>query len=150
MAISVVETAMAEDTEGKPRFKWGVIGPEITEAQQEAIDHLPPKMSKRCQALMKQIICFSAEKGSLCEVLDAWVNIMKPSRADWLAVLKELKIKDHPLYLQVFFFFSFLSLLDICFLSTSLLGLLCLKCLLEVSLSFDFVVCLVLFVDMNS
>ncbi|KAK9910727.1 hypothetical protein M0R45_034677 [Rubus argutus] len=101
MAISVAETAMTENTEGQPRFKWGVIGPEITEAQQEAIDQLPPKMSKRCQALMKQIICFSPEKGSLCEVLDAWVNIMKPSRADWLAVLKELRIKDHPLYLQV-------------------------------------------------
>lgn len=149
MAISVVETAMAENTEGKPRFKWGVIGPEITEAQQEAINQLPPKMSKRCQALMKQIICFSHEKGSLCEVLDAWVNIMKPSRADCLAVLKELRIKDHPLYLQVFFF-SFISLLDIFFLSTSLLGKLCLKCLLEVSLSFAFVVCLVLFVYMNS
>ncbi|PRQ57655.1 putative tetratricopeptide-like helical domain-containing protein [Rosa chinensis] len=101
MALSVEETAMNGNTEGKPRFKWGVIGPDITEAQQEAIDELPPKMSKRCQALMKQIICFSPEKGSLCEVLDAWVSIMKPCRADWLAVLKELRIKDHPLYLQV-------------------------------------------------
>ncbi|XP_050385764.1 pentatricopeptide repeat-containing protein At1g01970 [Argentina anserina] len=101
MAPSVKDTAMAGNAEGKPRFKWVEIGSDITEAQQEAIDELPLKMNNRCQALMKQIICFSNEKGSLCEVLEAWVRIMKPRRADWLAVLKELKIKDHPLYLQV-------------------------------------------------
>ncbi|KAL6128889.1 hypothetical protein ACLB2K_072242 [Fragaria x ananassa] len=101
MALSIEETSVAENTEGKPRFKWDEIGSDITEAQQEAIDELPPKMSKRCQAIMKQIICFAPEKGSLCEVLNAYVSIMKPSRADWLAVLKELRIKGHPLYLQV-------------------------------------------------
>ncbi|PQQ06884.1 pentatricopeptide repeat-containing protein [Prunus yedoensis var. nudiflora] len=58
-------------------------------------------MAKRCKALMRQLICYSPQKGSLCELLAAWVRAMKPARAHWLAVLKELRIKDHPLYLQV-------------------------------------------------
>lgn len=49
----------------KPRFKRVEIGPHITEAQKQAISELPPKMTKRCKALMKQIICFSRQKGSL-------------------------------------------------------------------------------------
>ncbi|KAJ7962226.1 Pentatricopeptide repeat-containing protein [Quillaja saponaria] len=58
-------------------------------------------MTNRCKALMRQIICFSSQKGNLSELLGAWVRIMKPCRADWLSVLKELKTMDHPLYLEV-------------------------------------------------
>nr|POE67420.1 pentatricopeptide repeat-containing protein [Quercus suber] len=52
-------------------------------------------------AVMKQIICLSPQKGSLSDLLAAWVRRMKPDRSDWLAVLKELKIMDYQLYLQV-------------------------------------------------
>ncbi|MBA0736987.1 hypothetical protein Gogos_010470 [Gossypium gossypioides] len=89
------------DAEEKRRFKWVEIGPGITEEQRQAIDKLPFKMTKRCKALMKQIICFNPEKGSLEDLLGAWVNVMKPRRADWLVVLKELKVMEHPLYFQV-------------------------------------------------
>lgn len=98
------ETAKTESKEGKPRFKLDAVDPEITEAQKQAIAQLPYHMAKRCKALMRQLICYSPQKGSLCELLAAWVRAMKPSRAHWLAVLKELRIKDHPLYLQVLFF----------------------------------------------
>ncbi|CAN6582607.1 unnamed protein product [Malus baccata var. baccata] len=100
-AASVEETAKTEIKEGKSRIRLDVVSPEITEAQKEAIEQLPQNMSKRCKALMRQLICFSPEKGSLCELLADWGRIMKPCRADWLAVLKELRVKDHPIYLQV-------------------------------------------------
>ncbi|KAH0980432.1 hypothetical protein GBA52_007609 [Prunus armeniaca] len=100
-AASVEETAKTESKEGKPRFKLDAVDPEITEAQKQAIAQLPYHMAKRCKALMRQLICYSPQKGSLCELLAAWVRAMKPSRAHWLAVLKELRIRDHPLYLQV-------------------------------------------------
>lgn len=99
------ETAKTEIREGKSRIRLDVVSPEITEAQKEAIEQLPQNMSKRCKALMRQLICFSPEKGSLCELLADWGRIMKPCRADWLAVLKELRVKDHPIYLQVFAFY---------------------------------------------
>ncbi|KAJ1414882.1 Tetratricopeptide-like helical domain superfamily [Sesbania bispinosa] len=83
------------------RFRWIEIGHNITEEQKQAISKLPFKMAKRCKAVMRQIICFSAEKGSISDLLGAWVKIMKPTRADWLSVLKELKEMDHPLYLKV-------------------------------------------------
>ncbi|OWM64954.1 pentatricopeptide repeat-containing protein At1g01970 [Punica granatum] len=87
-------------SEGRPKFKWVEAGRRATEAQKEAIAKLPWKMTKRCKALMRQIICFSGE-GELADLLGAWVRIMKPKRADWLAVLKELKLSNHPLYLEV-------------------------------------------------
>lgn len=93
--------------EGKPRFRWAKIGPGISEDQKEAISQLPPKMSNRCKALMKQIICFQPENGSLSDLLAVWVKSMKPKRADWLQVLKELSRLEHPLYLEVEFFFPF-------------------------------------------
>ncbi|XP_015902798.3 pentatricopeptide repeat-containing protein At1g01970 [Ziziphus jujuba] len=97
----VEETAKSENEEGKPMFKWVEIGPHITEAQRQAISKLSPKLTKRCKALMRQLICFSPHKASLSDLLAAWVRTMKPRRADWLAVLKELKTMDHPFYLQV-------------------------------------------------
>ncbi|KAF3437570.1 hypothetical protein FNV43_RR20326 [Rhamnella rubrinervis] len=98
---NVEGTAMAEIEEEKPKFKWVEIGRHITEVQKQAISKLSPKMTKRCKALMRQLICFSPDKTSLSELLAAWARLMRPSRADWLAVLKELKIMDHPLYLKV-------------------------------------------------
>ncbi|KAL3571887.1 hypothetical protein D5086_025791 [Populus alba] len=58
-------------------------------------------MTKRCKALMRQIICFNDKKGSLPGLLSAWVKIMKPRRKDWLSILKELNKMEHPLYLEV-------------------------------------------------
>jgi len=97
------EEIVEEVIEGSyKKFRWNEIRNDITEEQKQAIAKLPFKMVKRCKAVMRQIICFSEEKGRLCDVLRAWVEIMKPTRADWLSVLKELKNMDHPLYLEVF------------------------------------------------
>lgn len=87
--------------EGKPRFKWVKVGPDISKDQKQAISQLPPKMSNRCKALMEQIICFQPENGSLSDLLAVWVKSMKPKRADWLHVLKELSELEHPLYLEL-------------------------------------------------
>lgn len=95
--IEKIET----NEEEKSWFRWGEIGPDITEAQKEAISRLPPKMTNRCKALLKQIICFSPEKTSLSLLLAAWVRSTIPRRADWLLVLKELSILNHPLYFEV-------------------------------------------------
>lgn len=94
--------AKAENPEeGRPRFKWAEVGRRATEEQRIAISKLPFKMAKRCKALMRQIICFDPQRASLSDVLAAWVKIMKPTRADWLAVLKELRNLNHPAHLEV-------------------------------------------------
>ncbi|XP_059458585.1 pentatricopeptide repeat-containing protein At1g01970 [Corylus avellana] len=111
VAPNVEEMEQTEILVEKPRFTWLEIGPNITEAQKRTIAQLPPKMTKRCKALMRQIICFSPQKCSLSDLLAAWVRIMKPRRADWLAILKELSTMDHPLYLEV----AKLALLEVSF-----------------------------------
>lgn len=100
---NVEERAKPETNEVKRRFKWVEIAPDITEEQKQAITKLPPKMTKRCKSLLKQVICFCPEKGSLEDLLGYWVKVMKPRRADWLAVLKELNLMEHPFYFEVWF-----------------------------------------------
>ena len=101
VAAIVEEVHTLESGREKPRFRWVEVGSDITEMQKQAISQLPPKMTKRCKAVMKQIICFSPQNGNLSDMLAAWVRIMKPKRADWLSVLKHLRILDHPLYIEV-------------------------------------------------
>lgn len=103
-SLAIVEVVEKEDTEQIPRFNWIDVGLNLTEEQDEAITRIPIKMSKRCQALMRQIICFSPEKGSFCDLLGAWVRRMNPIRADWLSILKELKNLDSPFYIKVLAF----------------------------------------------
>lgn len=104
VSTSIENKAQEELKEEKPKFRWVEVGPNIAEAQKMAISILPPKMTRRCKALMRQLVCYSDEKGSLSDLLDAWVKIMKPRRAHWLSVLKELNKMEHPLYIEVFFF----------------------------------------------
>ncbi|CAL9213255.1 unnamed protein product [Arabidopsis halleri] len=101
-SLAIGEVVEKEDTEQQiPRFNWVDVGLNLTEEQDEAITRIPIKMSKRCQALMRQIICFSSERGSFCDLLGAWVRRMNPIRADWLSILKELKNLDSPFYIKV-------------------------------------------------
>ncbi|XP_042509974.1 pentatricopeptide repeat-containing protein At1g01970 [Macadamia integrifolia] len=104
-AMVTIEGEETEDDGGlkeeRPRLKWVEVGPNVTEEQKQVISQLPPKMTKRCKALMRQIICISSQEKNLSQLLDAWVRIMKPQRADWLVVLKELKRMEHPLLLEV-------------------------------------------------
>lgn len=92
---------MLEDV--KPKIRWIEIKlDEINDAQSNHISRLPKNMTNRCKALMKQLICFSPEKSQSIEVLlCAWVRSMKPARADWLVILKELENMNHPLRLEV-------------------------------------------------
>lgn len=101
VAAIVEEVHELESEREKPRFRWVEVRSDITEMQKKAISQLPPKMANRCKALMRQIICFSPQKGNLSEMLAAWVRIMKPERADWLSVLKHMKLLNHPLYIEV-------------------------------------------------
>ncbi|KAK7379913.1 hypothetical protein VNO78_34189 [Psophocarpus tetragonolobus] len=98
--VSVGMEEIVEEEDDR-RFRWIEVGNNITEEQKQAILELPFRMTNRCKALMRQIICFSAEKGTIYDLLRSWVRIMKPTRADWLSVLKELRTTEYPVYLEV-------------------------------------------------
>ncbi|KAL9240771.1 hypothetical protein vseg_014953 [Gypsophila vaccaria] len=86
----------------RPNFRWlETKESDMSMPQKLATSRLPTTMEKRCKAVMRQIICYGPEKGSLSELVDAWVRIMRPTRADWLSVLKELKFLDHPFFLEI-------------------------------------------------
>lgn len=101
-AVASLEEAAVEDEEKTDaKLKWVDIGPIITEAQKQAISQLPPKMTRRCKALMKRIICFSPKDEIMSILLASWVKTMKPIRADWLSVMKEIRRLGNPLLLEV-------------------------------------------------
>jgi len=101
------QTVKEVSEENERRFRWIEVGKSVTIEQRQAINELPFRMSNRSKALMRQIICFSAEKGTISDLLESWVRIMNPVRADWLSVLKELRMMEHPVYLEVFHIFLF-------------------------------------------
>ncbi|KAJ4784454.1 Pentatricopeptide repeat-containing protein [Rhynchospora pubera] len=83
-------------------LKWTNLKRNLTPEERIAISRLPKTMADRCKALMKKLICFSSPDENLHLLLAAWVKTLKPSRADWLAVLKEMKRIEHPLYIEVY------------------------------------------------
>lgn len=101
VSVGVEEIVKEVEEENGRRYRWIEIGKNVTKEQQQAISKLPFRMANRCKALMRQIICFSEEKGTVYDLLGSWVELMKPTRADWLSVLKELRTTEHPFYLEV-------------------------------------------------
>lgn len=110
VGVGMEQIVKEEVKEGNERrYRWIEVGKNVTKEQQQAISKLPFRMADRSKALMRQIICFSAEKGTISDLLRSWVKLMKPTRADWLSVLKELRTTEHPFYLEVFHIFCFLD-----------------------------------------
>ncbi|TVT98006.1 hypothetical protein EJB05_56723 [Eragrostis curvula] len=100
------EQALSSETEQTaegeaPRFRWDAFGAELSDSQKQAIRGLSPKLPNRCKALMTRVVCLSPGDENLGALLAFWVKAMKPKRADWLLVLKELKAMDSPLLTEV-------------------------------------------------
>ena len=96
--------AEAEQTavsKARPRFRWDTFGSDLTEPQQRAVRGLSPKLPNRCKALVARVVCLCPGDESLGALLAYWVKAMKPKRADWLLVLKELKAMESPLLTEV-------------------------------------------------
>jgi hypothetical protein len=95
----------AAETEA-PRFRWDELGTDLSEPHEQAMRGLSPKLPNRCRALMPRIVSLSPRSENLGVVLAFWVKAMKPKRADWLLVLKELKAMESPLLAEVSLHFS--------------------------------------------
>ena len=94
LAAEAEQVAVSE----APRFIWDAFG---SDSQERAIRGLSPKLPSRCKALMTRVVCLSPGDENLGALLAYWVKAMKPKRADWLLVLKELKAMESPLLAEV-------------------------------------------------
>ncbi|KAI4340478.1 hypothetical protein MLD38_025308 [Melastoma candidum] len=86
------------------RYKWVEVTPIATPLQKQAFSKLPFRMTNRCRALLRQIIVRLGDSDPhrlLPSLLTEWVFLMKPARCDWLAVIKQLTLMNHPLHLRV-------------------------------------------------
>ncbi|KAL6896942.1 hypothetical protein ACP4OV_007514 [Aristida adscensionis] len=99
VAAEAEQTAAAAG-EGQ-RFRWDAFGSDLSDSQRQAVRGLSPKLPNRCKALMTRVVCLSPQDENLGALLAFWVKAMKPKRADWLLVLKELKAMESPLLTEV-------------------------------------------------
>ncbi|OEL33381.1 Pentatricopeptide repeat-containing protein [Dichanthelium oligosanthes] len=97
LATEAEEMALGE----APRLRWDAFGSDLSESQQRAIRCLSPKLPNRCKALMTRVVYLYPGDENLGALLAYWVKAMKPKRADWLLVLKELKAMESPLLAEV-------------------------------------------------
>ncbi|XP_062190393.1 pentatricopeptide repeat-containing protein At1g01970 [Phragmites australis] len=97
LAAEAEQTAVSE----APRFRWDAFGSDLSESQKRAIRGLSPKLPNRCKALMTRVVCLSPGDENLGALLAYWVKAMKPKRADWLLVLKELKAMESTLLAEL-------------------------------------------------
>ncbi|KAF8679416.1 hypothetical protein HU200_045760 [Digitaria exilis] len=97
LAAEAEQASVSEE----PRFRWDALGSDLSESQERAIRGLSPKLPNRCKALMTRVVCLSPGDENLGPLLAYWVKAMKPKRADWLLVLKELKAMESPLLTEV-------------------------------------------------
>ncbi|WVZ66979.1 hypothetical protein U9M48_016127 [Paspalum notatum var. saurae] len=95
------EPGQAAVSEAAPRFRWDTFGSDLSASQEQAVRCLSPKLPNRCKALMTRVVCLSPGDDNLGALLAYWVKAMKPRRADWLLVLKELKAMESPLLAEV-------------------------------------------------
>uniref|UniRef100_A0A0D9ZGE4 PROP1-like PPR domain-containing protein n=1 Tax=Oryza glumipatula TaxID=40148 RepID=A0A0D9ZGE4_9ORYZ len=104
--------AAAVAAEEARRFRWDAFRSAPSEPQREAVRGLSPKLPNRCRALMARLVCLppppqdgdrdgDGDDETLGALLAFWVKAMKPKRADWLLVLKELTAMESPLLAQV-------------------------------------------------
>lgn len=97
LAAEAEQAAVSE----APRFVWNSFGEDLSASQEQSIRGLSPKLSNRCKALMTRVVCLSPGDENLGALLAYWVKAMKPKRADWLQILKELKAMESPLLAEV-------------------------------------------------
>ncbi|CAN6440644.1 unnamed protein product [Victoria cruziana] len=84
------------------KLRWVDRPTATTDAQRKATSEFPEKMTNRCRAVLRNLICVSdSEKDDPSDLLARWVRVMKPKRAEWLLAIKYLKKLQHPLVFKV-------------------------------------------------
>eukprot|EP01018_Ginkgo_biloba_P006518 Gb_41087 [translate_table: standard] len=79
--------------------KWTEVGEKLAIAERKIAPEEPTVMSGKCKALTKQIVSL-ADNENPSKLLTQWLENLKPSRVDWLALLQELNEAKNNLFFK--------------------------------------------------
>lgn len=82
--------------------KWEQVADRIHEAGKVMWPEEPKPITGKCKLVTEKIAALNAEEDDhLLTLLAEWVELLQPSRVDWINFLDMLKQKNPPLYLKV-------------------------------------------------
>lgn len=80
--------------------KWAEVADKIHETGELIWPQEPKPISGKCKLVTEKILS-SKEEDDLSPLLAEWVELLKPSRIDWITLLDKLKEQNTRLYLKV-------------------------------------------------
>lgn len=80
--------------------KWAEVAYRIHEAEKLIIPEEPKPISGKCKMVTETILSLN-EKDDPSPLLDEWIELLRPSRVDWLALLDRMKEHSTRLYFKV-------------------------------------------------
>ncbi|KAG5592049.1 hypothetical protein H5410_042563 [Solanum commersonii] len=92
--------------------KWSQVADKIHEAEKIIWPQEPKRIDGKCKIITDKILS-SQEKDYSFTLIAEWVQLLQPSRVDWINLLDRLKKQNASLYLKVFRDFSSLSVFEL-------------------------------------
>ncbi|KAJ1389511.1 Tetratricopeptide-like helical domain superfamily [Sesbania bispinosa] len=81
--------------------KWEQVADRIHEAGQVLWPQEPKPITGKCKLVTEKILLLKEEDDNLSTLLAEWVELLQPSRVDWINLLDMLKKQNPPLYFKV-------------------------------------------------
>lgn len=90
--------------------KWEQVADRIHEAGKVMWPEEAKPITGKCKLVTEKIVALNAEEDDhLLTLLAEWVELLQPSRVDWVSLLDMLKQKNPPLYLKVHPWFGIIN-----------------------------------------
>ena len=83
--------------------KWAHVADRIHEAGEVMWPKEAKPITGKCKVVTERILALKEEEGGdeLLKLLAEWVELLQPSRVDWMSLLDRLKQQNRPLYFKV-------------------------------------------------
>ncbi|KAK6782682.1 hypothetical protein RDI58_020478 [Solanum bulbocastanum] len=82
--------------------KWSQVADEIHEAEKIIWPKEPERIDGKCKIITDKIL-FSQDKDDSFTLIAEWVQLLQPSRVEWINLLDKLKKQNASLYLKLHF-----------------------------------------------
>ncbi|XP_061353348.1 pentatricopeptide repeat-containing protein At1g03560, mitochondrial [Gastrolobium bilobum] len=81
--------------------KWAQVADRIHEAEQVFWSQEAKPITGKCKLVTEKIMSLKEEDDNLSTLLAEWIELLQPSRVDWINLLDRLKMQNPPLYFKV-------------------------------------------------
>ncbi|XP_076948662.1 uncharacterized protein LOC143621009 [Bidens hawaiensis] len=80
--------------------KWAEVAEQIQEAGESVWSQEPKPITGKCKMVTEKIMSLQADEDPSALIAE-WIELLQPSRVDWVALLDRLKAQNHQMYIKV-------------------------------------------------